>query len=58
MSNMTFSLTYYLKVRAAISIYCISRIIPKKIDLVHGHYRTLKTLLGKKVKNHMNSRNI
>ena len=43
---MIFSVTYYLEVHNAISIYCISCDLPNKmLHMLVGHSRTLITLL-------------
>ena len=48
---MIFNVTDYLKLHNAISIYHISHIFTKNVNLILGHYKTLTTCtLGKKIK--------
>ena len=39
--NMIFSVTYYLELRNAITVYCSSHFWPTKSNWLFGHYRTL-----------------
>ena len=45
--NIVFSITYYLELLNAVSIYCISHILPIILELVVWHYRLFTSLLGK-----------
>ena len=53
---MIYNVTYYLKIRNAISIYSISYILPLNVKLVVKHYKALTTLLV--IKNYIKSEKI
>ena len=46
---MLMNVTYNLKLRNAIFIYCTSRILPINVKWLFGHYKTSTTLPGKKI---------
>jgi hypothetical protein len=47
--NMIFNVTCYLELHNAILVYCASHFLPTMIDWLFGHYKTLTSLLGKKI---------
>jgi hypothetical protein len=55
---MIFNITYYLKLYNVISIYCTSRIYQQILNWLFEHYRTLTTLLDKKLQKLVKRHNI